>query len=203
MEALILQEQQQTENYLSETSPGREGTALVPHLQKGEDWAFEYLYKNYYVRLCLYAESFVRERHTAEEVVSEVFLKLWNKRQELQINTSIKSYLYKAIHNLCLNHINARKVRDTHYQHLKVLKNQQQEELVTLPKEAFKSEQEELEEKVRQALEALPERCREVLVLSKFHKMKYREIAEHLGISVKTVETQISRGLLKLRELLK
>ena len=121
-------------------------------------------------------------------------MKLWKKREELEIRTSLKSYLFRAVRNACLNMISHINIREEYkkYHELEVRedeKNFTDESIVT-----------ELEDRIRKTIDTLPVERRKVFVLSRFEGLKYKEIAERLNISVKTVENQMSKALKFLRE---
>lgn len=166
-------------------------------LKEGNQSAFEMLFKTYYRPLCRYAYSFLNDRDEAEEVVQNAFINVWDKRSQVEIQTSFKAYLYRVVRNACLNVIKHEKVRQQHAAH----------ELVHAEKAHDHVSQSmissELEEKIAEAMKALPEQCRLVFQLSRFEELKYAEIAQQLDISVKTVENQIGKALRIMREELK
>lgn len=126
----------------------------------------------------------------AREVVQKVFISLWEKRGEIDLSTSLKSYLFTSVHNRSLNVIRDRKKFSS-------------EEVPELAGEwdvSAQIESMELEEKINEALESLPEKCRQIFELNRFDGLKYSEIATQLGLSIKTVENQISKALRILRE---
>lgn len=131
-----------------------------------------------------------------EELVQGLFVYIWEKREQLTINTSMKSYLYMAIRNRCFNYIKHEKVKQNYVQ------AQQAQEMPLVDGEA-QWNYEELETRVKEVIEGLPARCREIYLLSREEGLRYREIAERLGISIKTVETQMGRALKVLRRELK
>ncbi|MBK3519969.1 RNA polymerase sigma-70 factor [Carboxylicivirga marina] len=173
---------------------------LIKELKKGNKDAFEFVFKQYYSSLCLYAAKYTSDDSGAEDIVSSFFLNFYKKRQILQINTSLRAYLYQSIRNLCLNHLRDIKKQAT-------LINQEDRAHL----HAFECNEtvyetligKEVEQKITEALEQLPEQCRIIFEMSRFKGMKYKEIAEVLDLSVNTIETQMSRALKKLREDLK
>src|SRR5690349_9610738 len=140
------------------------------------------LFKTYYQALCQYAYSFLRDRDEAEEVVQAAFVNIWDRREDLSIQTSVKSYLFRAVRNACLNVIKHQRVRKEHETHELALGEPVHEG----PSEGVIAT--ELERRIANAMKALPEQCRLVFQLSRFEELKYAEIADQLNISVKTVE---------------
>lgn len=128
----------------------------------------------------------------AEEVVQAVFLKIWEQHTSLEIQQSLKAYLYRAVHNACLNQLKHEQVKQAHANHVK----HTQEEAQTTDR----LEQQEMKQEISRAINELPEKCREVFQLNRFEGLKYREVAEMLGISEKTVENQMGKALKLLRQ---
>lgn len=155
------------------------------------------LFRFYYAELCGFARVIVKHPEIAEDIVQDVFVKLWAKRMEIQFSASIKSYLYTATKHACLNHID---------------KHQRRSELLNIYLEGMAAHTENVEahihyqdlrKKVAGAIDDLPPRCKEVFVLSRSHFKSYQEIADELGISVKAVEQHIGKALKSLRVSLK
>ncbi|HSI76847.1 MAG TPA: RNA polymerase sigma-70 factor [Lunatimonas sp.] len=157
---------------------------------------FEQVFKEHYGALHAYANVILKDSTGAEEVVQTVFLKLWEKRSGLRITTSLKAYLYKAVYHYSLNHIKHQKVRQRHWEQTHYTMNQQ---LSADNSQIMEGQEQELVKRIQQTLGALPEKCRMVFHLSRFEELKYNEIAERLGISVKTVEAHMSKALKTLR----
>jgi len=155
--------------------------------------SFESIFRQYYQMLCSYAYRFVNDTDTAEEIVQELFYKLWEKRTELQITSSLKSYLFSAVHNRCLKFIEHRNVeakyRNYYLQHGSEIDNEPQNS----------SNVRELQGIIERTLDSLPERCGRIFRLNRFDGLKYNEIAEKLSISVKTVEANMGKALKLLR----
>lgn len=163
----------------------------------GDVTAFEMLFRTYYQPLCHYAYSFLQDKEGAEEIVQSTFLMVWEKRDTLAIRTSVKPYLYAMVRNACLNVLKHEKIKQKHAG----------EELAVADRSCDSVSQivasNELEYKIKAALEALPDQCRMVFKLSRFEELKYAEIAEQLNISVKTVENHMGKALKIMREQLK
>ncbi len=162
-------------------------------LQTYTDTAFEQLFKAHYRALHAYANMLLKDVDIAEEVVQSMFLKLWEKRDLLAVQTSIKAYLYKCIYNDSLNLLKHEQVKSK-YQNFTVHTMNTHHEPAS-----NRVELSELQKALQLALNALPEQCRLVFQLSRFEELKYKEIAERLGISIKTVENQMGKALKILR----
>lgn len=155
---------------------------------------FEELFKTNYTRLCNAANKILDDRIAAEDIVQEVFLKLWNKREELNAIQSLNSYLYKATINTALNYLesNRRTVRlEIHHEKDRVIAAEDRYQL------------NELESKINTAVSELPPKCKVIFLLSRHEGLKYQQIADHLDISVKTVENQMGKALKIMRDRLK
>lgn len=161
-----------------------------------DEESFEAVFKTYFKALHAYAMAILKESESAEEIVQSVFLKLWEKRETLEINSSLKSYLYRAVYHDSLNHINHLKVKRKHWDHAHYEMTQGKPEQVG---EQIKGQENELLERFQLALEKLPEKCRMVFNLSRFEELKYQEIADRLDISIKTVEAHMGKALKTMR----
>lgn len=166
--------------------------------------AYELLFKEYYKFLCSYAYGLTKEKHTAEEIVEDFFVELWNNRKKIRISTSVRSYFIGSVHNRCLNYLQRDKQRYRSAGDIEAFAGNEDvagEHLVIPGIPSLLSN--ELEHALSKAIDMLPQSCREIFVLSRFHDMNYEEVAEKLDISVNTVKTQIKIALRKLREILK
>ena len=134
---------------------------------------------------------------SAREVVHVVFVNLWEKKDEVHMNTSLKSYLFKSVYNRSMNFLRDRK------KFVPEGLPADESELSAYVESPEIAEEDERIVKVRKAISELPDRCRQIFELSRYENLKYAEIAEKLGISVKTVEVQMSKALRLLRERLK
>jgi RNA polymerase sigma-70 factor, ECF subfamily len=166
-------------------------------LKTGDITAFEMLFKSYYQPLCNYAYSFVQDRDEAEEIVQTTFLSVWEKRETLDIRTAFKPYIYAMVRNACLNVIKHEKIKQLHVDGELAVAERSVESVTRTVMAA------ELETKIQEAMEKLPEQCRLVFKLSRFEELKYAEIADQLNISVKTVENQMGKALKIMREQLR
>jgi len=171
-----------------------ENEAIGILLAQRDETAFEQVFKSHFKRLHAYAFTILRDEMEAEEMVQQVFFKLWERNENLSLTGSVSAYLYRAVHNESLNYIKHQKVRSSHQLHIAYsMKNE-----VEHP--AKKILTGELEKKIHSALSELPEQCRTIFQMSRFDELKYREIADKLGISVKTVENQMGKALKLMRE---
>jgi RNA polymerase sigma-70 factor (family 1) len=165
-------------------------------ISQGDKKAYEHVFKTYYQPLCHYCCSLLKDIDEAEEVVQTVFYNLWSKRESLQISSSIKSYVYRAVHNDSMNRIKHGKVKKMYAQDYKSSMGNSHSGTDVL-------EAKELSSRIHAAIDSLPEQCGHVFRLSRFENLKYSEIAEQLDISVKTVENHMGKALRLLREKLK
>ena len=164
-------------------------------LQKDGEKAIEWLFQEHYAYLCRAVYKILPDSNLAEDLVQEVFFELWRRKDRIHITSSIKAYLRRTAVNKTLNYIRDQKVKFDDEEKLPVLSSGEASANQQL-------EAEELQQLIDQTIDSLPERCRVVFVLSRFEDMSYKEIAEKLGISVKTVENQISKALKVLRRVL-
>jgi RNA polymerase sigma-70 factor (ECF subfamily) len=166
---------------------------LAARVQQGDHAAFESLFRAHYDGLVRFANRLIAERMEAEELVQDVMLKVWIRRDRLRAGDDLKTYLYRATRNRALNHLRRRRVERLWSRSLPP------EEPATPPQAPGGEDVTVIAAAIRAAIDALPERCREVFVLSREHELTYAAIAETMGISVKTVETQMGRALKSLR----
>ena len=162
-------------------------------LHQYDDKAFEQMFKAHYKELHSYANVMLRDEDTAEEIVQSMFLKFWEKRELLNVQTSIKAYLYKCVYNDSLNYLKHQKVK-TKYQDFAAYTMNDHHEAAS-----SRVELTELQYKLQEVLNELPEHCRTIFQMSRFEELKYREIAEQLDLSIKTVENQMGKALKILR----
>ena len=155
--------------------------------------AFERYYHEHYKSFFLMACKYLKDSAQAEETVNDVFLKLWEDGNQIKIETSLKSYIYKAIINRSINAFNKNKRELIH-----------QTDLNTIPDEGYELrqiEENELKTKLYAAIDQLPDQCRKVFEMSRFEELKQQEIADKLGISIKTVKNHITIALKQLSKL--
>jgi RNA polymerase sigma-70 factor, ECF subfamily len=156
----------------------------------------EQLFKTHFQGLHAYAHIILRDSHLAEEIVQEVFVKLCERASRINIETSLESYLYRSVYNESLNHQKHEKVKARY----RTIMSRKQE---IAEQEPASGDYPALEARLRLALGELPRQCRTIFQLSRFEELKYREIADRMGISVKTVENQMGKALRILRQKLK
>ena len=167
-------------------------------LKTGREDAIKHIFDNYYLDLCSYADSILKDRYASEEVVEDLFITLWQKSKDLNICTSLKNYLYRSVHNNSINYLKKIATRDKNIQKFIIQdisefygdeSNSQIANLIT----------KEIEDKANLILSELPEKCREIYELNRYENLSYPEIAERLNITVGTVKTQMSRAFEKFR----
>ena len=164
---------------------------LLSAVQRGDQKAFDTLFRRYYPMLCAYGHRFV-ELEDAEEIVEDSLLWIWENRETLVIESSLNSYLFKMVYRRALNklaHIDATQRADTRFY----------EEMQEMLQDTDYYQIEELAKRIEDAVAALPENYREAFVMHRFRDMSYKEIAETLGVSPKTIDYRIQQALKQLR----
>ena len=166
---------------------------------------FDSIYINNFSRLFLFAKEYVLFDEEAENIVQDIFLMLWEKREALRVDVSLTTYLFTLVKNKCIDFLRHQMVEQMYSENVKHEYNEELNvKLFAL--ESFDhnfSSEEDIETLLRNAIDKLPERCRLIFIKSRIEGKKYKEIAEELNLSVNTVEGQISIALKKLREELK
>jgi RNA polymerase sigma-70 factor, ECF subfamily len=155
-------------------------------IKSGDNAAFEILFQSYYTILCLFAKRYTHDMNLSKEIVQDLFVYLWEHRDKLSINISIKAYLYRAVRFNALRRLENEKKLGIRM------------DIIPEPDDPeFNDHLEyaELQTQISEAIEALPEQCQHIFKLSRFEQLKYAEIAEKLNLSVKTIEAQISKAL--------
>ena len=164
---------------------------LLSAVQRGDQKAFDTLFRRYYPMLCAYGHRFV-ELEDAEEIVEDSLLWIWENRETLVIESSLNSYLFKMVYRRALNklaHIDATQRADTRFY----------EEMQEMLQDTDYYQIEELAKRIEDAVAALPESYRVAFVMHRFRDMSYKEIAETLGVSPKTIDYRIQQALEQLR----
>ena len=167
------------------------------------EFTFKTIFSDYYIRLCLYAETFVGNSSSAEDIVQDAFFRLWNKKDDLHIDVSIQAYLYRTVHNACIHFLRHKKVSEKHGEYQKI-KLQEAELLYysTLETSSKAILAEELRNIILETVNSFSEKTKEAFLLSREEDLKNQEIAERLNLSIKAVEYHISKALLSLRKAL-
>lgn len=158
---------------------------------------YEEMFKTYFSSLCYFAQKYVADFDSCKEIVHKVFVGIWEKRDSFDFEKQAKSYLFTSVYNRCMNHIRDEK---------RLLINDAQgitEEIADSSSHSANIEASELEGQIWKVINSLPDKCKEVFILNRFKKKKYSEIAVQMDISVKTVETHMSKALRILRDNLK
>lgn len=170
---------------------------IFEQIKSGDLKSYERLFRQLYSPLTNYAYKVVKDKMIAEEIAQEVFMYLWDKRGQINISSSLTSYLYSATKNRCINYLK-----------LELPKRQAEIEISEIDiadqiREITPGQQEKIKKVVDMAIDTLPEKCKEAFILSRYSGLTYDEIAEEMDLSKKTVENQIGIALKKLRVLLK
>jgi RNA polymerase sigma-70 factor (family 1) len=165
---------------------------LIESLINGDETAYIYLIDSYHHKLCVYANSLVKNTYSAEDIVQNVFLKIWEQRTRLKSNHSIKSFLYKLVYNEFIDLYRKN-------QSLFSLEKKYYEVLNSIVLEDDPDSFQLILNAVNKQIESLPPKCKEVFILSKKEGLTNIEIAEHLDVSIKTVEAQITKAFSILR----
>lgn len=169
---------------------------IIEGIRAGQENAFKELFEKYYRPLSVFALKYLGDLETSKEIVQDLFVQLYQSRSTLIISTSLKSYLYQAIRNRCLNQIKQDRTRQKHLD----LYQLEQESTVDMEARIMETE---LEHQIFKIVEDLPPQCRNIFTLSRVQGLSNGEIAEKLKLSKRTVETQISSALKTLRTRLK
>jgi len=171
-------------------------THIIEGIRAGRESTFRELFADYYRPLSVFALKYTGDLETAKEIVQELFVHLYQSRNTLLVSSSLKSYLFQAVRNRCLNHIKQNQTRRKH------LDEYHAEQDLSFDMEA-RIRETELEHHIFKIVESLPPQCRNIFTLSRVKGLSNGEIAEKLQISKRTVETQISNALKTLRTKLK
>ncbi|WP_420601076.1 RNA polymerase sigma-70 factor [Flagellimonas sp.] len=175
-----------------------EKSTLFQLIKQGDKEAYRLLYDLYYPKLLQIAKGYITKNEDAEELVQDVFLKLWKKRYTINISSNMDGYLYSMMRNACLDFLRSKKntlnIGDNMAQleaalNLKALSNDTASALLV----------KELEQQIMKAIELLPDKCKAVFLKSKIEGLKNKEISEELQISNKTVEGHITKAIKHLQ----
>ncbi len=168
---------------------------IIEELSNGNETVYNELFTFYYKSLCMFGRKYVYDLDQAEEIVQNIFVKIWNNRNQLTKVLSIKTYLFTSVRNGCIDYIRKEKVRKKYAN-----------EIIQTSVDYFEPEiipDKELSLKIKEAINQLPKQRKKIFQMNKTYGLRYKEIAERLDISPKTVENQMGIALKQLRELLK
>jgi RNA polymerase sigma-70 factor, ECF subfamily len=169
---------------------------IIRRIREGDKQEFEKLFRSSYVSLVRYAKRILKDHDTAEEIVQDLFFRLWQDRSNLTIESSLNGYLFRSVHNKSLHFIEHQKVVNRHAGEIAASAEETAEPVT----EAIYYS--ELQSKVAKVLERLPEKCSVIFRMSRFEGLKYNEIAEKLSVSLKTVEANMGKALKEFRKAL-
>lgn len=178
-----------------------ESEQMLHALRERQEAAFVSLFKAYYPLLLNYAGRIIRDEEQANDIVQETFCRLFENSEKISVHVSLKSYLYKTVYNHCIDLLRHRKIAASSME--VGMMDFYISRVIQLPESELALYDRELGEAIEGAIGHLPERCREVFRLSKICDLSNKQIAEQLGISVKTVENQMTTAYERLREELK
>jgi RNA polymerase sigma-70 factor, ECF subfamily len=178
----------------------RHESQLIKKLRQGDEASYLFLFREYYIPLCIYARRYLGRKDLAEDIVSETFFNIWNRRHTLDIHSSLKSYLFQAVCKNSLNYLRKLKKEEMledymmkHSLDINGLENSTD----YLPSDILFLK--DLNEKVKQGVDRLPPQQQSTFKLKRYEGKKNKEIAEIMGISIKTVEMHLAKALLSLR----
>lgn len=183
-----------------DNNSGRRADELFDQVKTGDQKALEHLFSVYFPRLNDFAKNVVKDDGISQDIVQEVFVKVWEKRADIEC-INIEAFLFRLVRNRCIDYI----------KHLKVVNNQMHEIQISskyeelyridfIGDEPYMLIEQELKTKIEATIHNLPERCREVFILSRMDGLKNKEIAEKLNINIKNVERHLNRALQSFRE---
>ncbi|RZM21758.1 MAG: RNA polymerase sigma-70 factor [Pedobacter sp.] len=164
---------------------------LLALLRESDEAALNEFYKRYWEPLYISVNNILRDGAPCEDIIQEIFIKLWDKRQSIEIHLSVKAYLFASCRYEVFRLIKTQRVREDIFDGL--------QERLYEPSAYGSLEHKELIQQINSIVERLPEKCREVYKLSREENLSHKEIAERLGISTKTVENHITRALTQFR----
>ena len=167
--------------------------ALLNALKKGESKAYTFLVNNYHHRLCVYAFNLTSDHDLSEDIVQNVFMRIWNKKHKLKDDLVVKSYLYKAVYNEFIDQYRKNK-------NVLTLEKKHIDALTYIVEEEDEKSLEKLISIVKKEIDKLPPKCKQTFLLSKEEGLTNLEISEYLNISIKSVEAHITKAFSVLRK---
>ena len=169
-----------------------DNSILVEHLKKGDEDAYAYLMDTYYHKLCVYAKSLSRDIYISEDIVQNIFLRVWEQRNKLKDIYPIKSYLYQSVYNEFINQYrkksNLMSVENEYVNNLNTILEEDDRDLTKLMA------------LVKLEIQNLPPKCKKIFIMGKQEGLTYLEISEHLNVSFRTIENQMSKAFSIIRE---
>ena len=165
---------------------------ILMGLKRRDETALSVLFDTYYEKLYLFAEKYIYDSDKAHDIVQDVFLKIWENAERLELTSSIQHYLFASVRNGCLNYLKSLQIEDRN--------NRKYMEAYIESQNVYMVDDEELLARIRQVLDELPEKCREVCLLRFVEGYKYAEIAARLDMNENTVKAQLHRGMERLKQ---
>ena len=165
---------------------------ILMGLKRRDETALSVLFDTYYEKLYLFAEKYIYDSDKAHDIVQDVFLKIWENAERLELTSSIQHYLFASVRNGCLNYLKSLQIEDRN--------NRKYAEAYIESQNVDMVDDEELLARIRQVLDELPEKCREVCLLRFVEGCKYAEIAARLDMNENTVKAQLHRGMERLKQ---
>ncbi len=161
---------------------------MLEKIKEGSSQEFSSLFRKYYEPLYFFAGRFVNDPISAENIVQDVFVKMWEEKEKLNIHSNLKAYLYTSVKNSCINLVK----RENFFSSVEE-DAEYEDDTIKLPSRVL--EEKEVAETVNNAIKQLPEKCRQIFMMSKFDELSYQEIADLQNISINTVKTQLKRAV--------
>jgi len=175
---------------VADSSPHSE-FEIIKRIRANDVEAFSGVFRRFYEPLCLFAGRYLHDIQAAEGIVQDVFVRLWESRDTLSIQSSLKSYLYASVRNACLNTIKRENFTTS-------LDYEEEQSDTSDMQPDIQLESNELAEALEQAMNGLGPKCRQIFCMAKYDRLSYQEIAKVLNISINTVKTQLKRALKSL-----
>jgi RNA polymerase sigma-70 factor (ECF subfamily) len=178
----------------------RKADELFDQIKSGDQKALELLFSIYFPRLNDFARNVVKDGVISQDIVQDVFVKVWEKKDEIE-SINMEAYLFRLVRNRCIDYIKHLKVVNNRMQEIQI--SSKYEELYRIDfigNEPYVLIEQELKLKIEKTIQTLPDRCREVFILSRMNGLKNKEIAEKLNINIKNVERHLSRAMQSFRE---
>jgi RNA polymerase sigma-70 factor (ECF subfamily) len=183
-----------------ENSNRRRADELFDQIKFGDQKALELLFSIYFIRLNDFARNVVRDDVISQDIVQDVFVKVWEKRSEIEC-INLEAFLFRLVRNRCIDYIKHLQVENNRMHKIQVLsKYEEIYRIDFVGDEPYVLIEQELKQKIENTIQSLPERCREVFILSRINGLKNREIAEKININIKNVERHLNRAMQAFRQ---